>query len=75
MYPRLLAPNKKNSVLLFGPRATGKTTWAMNYYPDALKFDLLDSGIYRELLANPNHLANYIPKYKESPNCSMKFTA
>jgi predicted AAA+ superfamily ATPase len=61
MYPRLLAPNKKNSVLLFGPRATGKTTWAMNYYPDALKFDLLDSGIYRELLANPNHLANYIP--------------
>lgn len=61
MYARLLAPNKKNSVLLFGPRATGKTTWALNYYPDALKFDLLDSGTYRELLAKPNRLADYIP--------------
>jgi len=61
MYPRLLAPNKKNSILLFGPRATGKTTWALNYYPDALKFDLLDSGTYRELLAKPNRLADFIP--------------
>jgi predicted AAA+ superfamily ATPase len=61
MYARLLAPNKKNSVLLFGPRATGKTTWALNYYPDALKLDLLDSGTYRELLAKPNRLADYIP--------------
>jgi predicted AAA+ superfamily ATPase len=61
MYPRLLAPNKKNSVLLFGPRATGKTTWAQTYYPDALKFDLLDSGTYRELLAKPNRLDSYIP--------------
>ncbi len=61
MYPRLLAPNKKNSVLLFGPRATGKTTWALNYYPDALRFDLLDSETYKELLARPNRLADYIP--------------
>lgn len=61
MYPRLLAPNKKNSVLLFGPRATGKTTWALHYYPDALKFDLLDSEIYKEFLARPNRLADYIP--------------
>lgn len=61
MYTRLLAPNKKNSVLLFGPRATGKTTWALNYYPDALKFDLLDSETYREFLSKPNRLANYIP--------------
>lgn len=61
MYPRLLAPNKKNSVLLFGPRATGKTTWALNYYPDALKFDLLDSETYKELLARPNRLGDYIP--------------
>lgn len=61
MYPRLLAPNRKNSVLVFGPRATGKTTWALNYYPDALKFDLLDSETYKELLARPNRLADYIP--------------
>lgn len=61
MYPRLLNPDRKNSVLLFGPRGTGKTTWALTYYPDALKFDLLDSETYKELLAKPNRLANYIP--------------
>ncbi len=61
MYPRLLAPNKEKSILLFGPRATGKTTWALNYYPDSLKFDLLDSETYKEFLARPNRLADYIP--------------
>lgn len=61
MYPRLLAPSKKKSVLVFGPRGTGKTTWTQVYYPDALRFDLLDSETYRDLLAKPNRLANYIP--------------
>ncbi|MBI5825660.1 MAG: ATP-binding protein [Chloroflexi bacterium] len=61
MYTRLLTPDKRNNVLLFGPRGTGKTTWVLHYYPEALKFDLLDSETYKEFLAKPNRLANYIP--------------
>lgn len=63
MYPRLLAPNKEKSALLFGPRGTGKTTWTLNYYPDALRFDLLDSETYRDLLSKPNRIADYIPPH------------
>lgn len=61
MYPRLLTPPKNKSFFLFGPRATGKTTWVRSTYPDAIYLDLLEAEVFNQLLANPQRLENYIP--------------
>jgi len=61
MYHRLINPPENNSLFLFGPRGTGKTTWTKQHFPQALYFDLLESGTYKDLLANPGRLEEYIP--------------
>lgn len=63
MYPRLL-PTPQQSILLFGPRGTGKSTWIRDRFPDTPIYDLLDTSealrltrepgaLYRELLDVP----------------------
>jgi predicted AAA+ superfamily ATPase len=62
MYQRLLQPPvSKQSYFLFGPRGTGKTIWVKSFYPQALYLDLLESGLYTDLLAQPNRLEELIP--------------
>lgn len=63
MYSRLqnIEPKQSQSVFLFGPRGTGKTQWLKERFPNAVYIDLLDFSVYRNLLANPNHLSHYIP--------------
>lgn len=61
MYSRNIQLPDKKSFFLFGPRATGKTTLVKYLYPDALSLDLLDSKLYRLLLANPSRLPDLIP--------------
>ncbi len=63
MYPGLFDRPLQacNSFFLFGPRGTGKTTWIKANCPDALYLDLLDSGLYTELLARSERLADMIP--------------
>lgn len=63
MYTRLLTidPKMPESVLLFGPRGTGKTHWLKRQFPDSLYFDLLHDETYTEFLANPSILENRIP--------------
>jgi len=51
-YSRILRP-PKGSFFLFGPRGTGKSTWAREHFPKAKRFDLLDEGLYHEFLADP----------------------
>lgn len=52
MYSRSLrAPT--HSFFLFGPRATGKTTWLRAALPDALWFNLLLQETYLALLSEP----------------------
>jgi uncharacterized protein len=51
-YPRLLRPPKQ-SFFLFGMRGVGKSTWAQLTFPDALRFDLLDGGLYQSYLRDP----------------------
>ena len=63
MYARALRRplELRHSFFLFGPRGTGKTTWLKQRLPDALYFDLLDSGLYVDLLARPERLGELIP--------------
>ena len=42
------------SFFLFGPRATGKTTWLRSVLPDALWFDLLRMNLVLELTRQPD---------------------
>lgn len=45
------------SFFLFGLRGVGKSTWIRGQLPDAHRFDLLDEGLYQELLADPEPFA------------------
>src|SRR3990170_1786168 len=62
MYSRLLKLPRNKSFFLFGPRGTGKTTLVRTTFPHALYLDLLEAELFNDLLANPQRLANLIPK-------------
>lgn len=51
----------RRSVLLLGPRQTGKSTLLRQVLPDATFVDLLDSAQFRALAARPERLAELIP--------------
>ena len=52
IYPRLLE-SPRESFFLFGPRGTGKSTWIRERFPNAPRYDLLDTGEALRLLAEP----------------------
>ncbi len=57
--------DRSNSIFLFGPRGTGKTSYLRKYLKNALYFDLLDFGTYASLRADPSRLENLIaPDYQ-----------
>ncbi len=64
MYSRIIQFPPEKSFFLFGPRATGKTTWLRQLLPEAVYIDLLKSDVYTMLLAAPERLAQMIP-----PDC------
>ena len=55
MYERLqtLALSSSESVFLWGPRQTGKSTLLKRLFPDAIRYDLLLSNEFQDLLRNP----------------------
>ena len=55
VYPRLL-PTPTQSILLFGPRGTGKSTWIRDRFPDTVIYDLLDTGEALRLSKDPHSL-------------------
>ena len=63
MYSRIITKplESERSFFLFGPRGTGKTTWLKAKFPDSLHLDLLDSGLYTDLTADPSYLRTLIP--------------
>ena len=63
MYSRILKVPQDKSFFLFGPRATGKTTWLQTVFTDGIKIDLLESELYSLLLASPGRLAELIPNH------------
>jgi len=62
-YPRLLdiSAAGSQSLFLFGPRGTGKSSWLKEHFSKALFIDLLKSSIYRKLVADPSILEKLIP--------------
>jgi predicted AAA+ superfamily ATPase len=60
VYSRLL-PVPDRSFFLFGPRGTGKSTWLRERFPGTPWFDLLDSEVYLDLLADPARLERRLP--------------
>lgn len=58
--------NQKNSIFLFGPRGTGKTSWIKNNLKDDLYLDLLEFNLFNSLSANPSRLENMIPSNFEN---------
>ncbi len=61
MYSRIVNIPDNKSFFLFGPRATGKTTWLYHLFPSALFIDLLESDLYNSLLASPSRIEEMIP--------------
>ena len=55
MFPRSL-PTPTESVFLFGPRGTGKSTWIRERFADARLYDLLDTGLVLRLSKDPQTL-------------------
>jgi len=66
MYSRIVNFPQTKSFFLFGPRATGKTTWLQQMFPAAIHIDLLQSELYTMLLASPSRIVQLIP-----PDCSQ----
>jgi len=64
-FPRLINidPEQKSSIFLFGPRATGKTTWLRKHFSQAIVIDLLKTEDYHNLLSNPSRLEHRIPPH------------
>jgi len=67
MHSRIIQFPAKKSFFLFGPRATGKTTWLRQRFPKAVYIDLLQSDVYTMLLAAQERLVRFIPPDCEEP--------
>ncbi|MBI1860930.1 MAG: ATP-binding protein [Deltaproteobacteria bacterium] len=65
MYSRLLAAPKEESIFLFGPRGTGKSSWVQSTFPKANYINLLEDATFTELLASPGRLETRIANSKE----------
>lgn len=65
MFQRLfnLPLQAKDSLFIFGPRGTGKTSWLKNHIPqnEMVYLDLLNGETFRKLSAKPESLREHIP--------------
>lgn len=66
VYQRLFHLDSEQSVFIFGPRGTGKTSWLKATYKDALYFDLLHSQTYTAFLGDPSLLEARIPPFYDN---------
>ncbi|HUG72314.1 MAG TPA: DUF4143 domain-containing protein [Steroidobacteraceae bacterium] len=57
--PRFLRHGREHFFLL-GPRGTGKTSWCGQEFPQALRIDLLDPAMLRQLAAQPERLEQLV---------------
>lgn len=57
--PRKVVP-PKGSYFLLGPRGTGKSTWLMHNYPDAVRVDLLLGEVERRFSSYPERIRDIV---------------
>lgn len=57
--PRKVTP-PEGSYFLLGPRGTGKSTWLMHKYPDAMRIDLLLGEEERRFSSYPERIRNIV---------------
>jgi uncharacterized protein len=57
--PRLIRPGTQHFFLL-SPRGTGKTSWCLHQFPEALRIDLLEPETLRLFAARPERLTELI---------------
>jgi predicted AAA+ superfamily ATPase len=67
MFARTLKLPGHKSFFLFGPRGTGKSTLLHSRFPRAAYFDLLDLGVYSELLGHPDRLESLAAPLMPAP--------
>lgn len=65
---RLIKP-PKGSYFLLGPRGTGKSTWLLHNYPDALRIDLLLGEDERKFMSHPERIRNIV--HEMSPGSTL----
>ncbi len=63
----LKAEVARKSILLVGPRQTGKSTLIRATWPEALFFDLLDRQTFRTLASNPSFLDDTLRQHPRTP--------
>lgn len=62
--PRILNP-PEGSYFLLGPRGTGKSTWLLHKYPNAIRLDLLLGEEERRFSAYPERIRDVVSPLKE----------
>lgn len=62
---RFFRPPDHQSYFLFGPRGTGKSTWLLQHYPNALWVNLLEPQEFRLYLTRPESLRELIDGYPD----------
>jgi predicted AAA+ superfamily ATPase len=63
LYARVLQP-PRDSFFLFGLRGVGKSTWAREHFPEALRIDLLDEGVFQAYLREPQLFGNELRRQR-----------
>jgi uncharacterized protein len=61
--PRFLS-SPQESYFLLGPRGTGKSTWLLHHYPEAVRIDLLRGEEERRLGAYPERIRDIVAPLK-----------
>lgn len=64
MIERFFRP-PQSSYFLFGPRGTGKSVWTQQFYPDALRLDLLEPEVFRSYSSYPERLRQLIEAHPQ----------
>lgn len=59
---------KRKSIIILGPRQTGKSTWLKQNFPKAYYIDLLRPQLYQELSLHPERLGEMIDFEKKTYN-------